>query len=143
MCGALVVHQLMSILYFWVDDVFPGVGANDLGHKLRHGAGYLVLAVLFGMFGYNYGRICRALRKVYNKGIGKKQHVGSGSKMFREVFGDGSNFLSSYRLEDNPNYTNLSYTVNILHLFRHYPSHPDSSLSFSPPPVDTNRPLKP
>ena len=72
------------------------------------------------IFYLNFNRTCKIARKYYEKMIGKKTEKKE-PKKFYEVFPSNAlkDYLSSYRLEENPLYSSICYTMTILNMFGH------------------------
>lgn len=140
LCLALALHQITNVFFFYTEDIFP-IHSLQKGykyafwHKFSQGTGYLIFSFLIVLFALNYSFVCNFVRKIYRRyceadGIKRNNKK---AKLFSEIFkkskvpadigaqGAGMNeYLSSYRMEDNPLYVELCYALSILSKFQPY-----------------------
>jgi hypothetical protein len=143
LCMALVIHQLTSILFLYTDDIFPlGIELDSRPSRLfvrvQHGAHFLVLMMVLLVFTFNYNFICRIAKKYYDVLVSQHCTAPKQPRLFSQVFGGDtplegnegigvkdtgetvSDYLSSYRMEDNPKYLNICYALKILSVLEPY-----------------------
>ena len=137
---ALMIHQLTSNYFFSIDEIFPEKEQYIIGRNARNYI-YYTIAIVLALFAIFPRRIASLIRK---KTDNRKEELmiteeinssfGAGSRAgSREMKGyeekverrakqkvplvriRKGNYLNSYKMQDNPYYNSISYTLLILH----------------------------
>jgi hypothetical protein len=95
LCLALVIHQFTSILFFYTDDIFPLYtstknSVNKLLIKGVQGLHFIIFAVFFMVFTFNYTKICNLAKNYFYQYFNQKLLVEKQPRRFSEVFGESN-----------------------------------------------------